>query len=1101
MKIQNDIGLSVDFLETGLVRQVAADGIRISLKPAHPAHSWGANLYLRKGLGNIKYTALTGPGSNTRFRLGEGCYEAEGVWEGVEFNVKLILSTQTHAWIWQAELYNKTGDHAEYDLVLMQDVGMKADSPGLVNEYYVSQYLERIILEDQSYGAVVCCRQNMREATGNPWLILNCLNGALSGSTDGMQFFGKKFRETGQPEGLLKATLGGNYAGESPVVALQEKPFQLKPGDRHQSVFLTAWQPDHPEATSVKDLELLPGLIAAFTPERSGYPWGDWHSSGSNLFTSAPFLPVEDLSGDEISLFFSQEIRRAEVFEGQLLSFFYGENRHVMLKAKEILTDRPHGHIMHTGSELYPDENIMSDTAYACGVFNSHISQGNTNFSVLLSVNTSPFNTSVESGQRIFVETGGRYYLLGIPSAFEMGLHHCRWIYKSAGNAFEVRTMVSVHTPEIWTEFRVLEGEDVRLIITHDFDALNGWSFMPGSKDGEFIFRPDPGSMLAGKFPEARFRMRIETPGARMKSDGSQLFMIETEKTSTFAMTFIGEVVRSFDTTQTSIGESRWDLGKAESEALWRKLSLGLDIRTGNRDLKAIGEILPWFAMNSLTHYLTPYGLEQFSGAAWGTRDVSQGPVDLLLTLGFHSEVRQILRIIFSNQNPDGGWPQWWMFDSFPGIRAHDSHGDVVYWVLIAVGNYIRITGDLSILEERVPYFSHVKDSCEPTTVLEHVGRVVAMVRQSFIPGTSLVPFGGGDWNDSLQPVSADLASRMVSSWTVEMNYQAFRQIAYVYSKAGLEKESAELNEVCSHILEDFNRHLVTNGIVAGYGLDEKNRSFTPMLHPEDHKTGVSYSLLPMERGILSGLFTPDQARSHQKLIESHLKGPDGARLMDKPLKYKGGIQTIFQRAESSTFFGREIGLMYIHEHIRYAESLAVTGQPEAFVKALRQAIPVDYRQIVPGSDLRQSNCYYSSSDVVFETRYEADERYADVIKGNYTLRGGWRVYSSGPGIFINLFITKLLGIRLESDRLILDPVMPQSMDGSEVTLNLLGCRVAIRYHVKGTGFSPKDIRINKHNLDYRLEENPYRSGGAVIPLEVLKPLMAGNLNHLEIGL
>ena len=89
---------------------------------------------------------------------------------------------------------------------------------------------------------------------------------------------------------------------------------------------------------------------------------------------------------------------------------------------------------------------------------------------------------------------------------------------------------------------------------------------------------------------------------------------------------------------------------------------------------------------------------------------------------------------------------------------------------------------------------------------------------------------------------------------------------------------------------------------------------------------------------------------------------------MDRPLKYKGGIQTIFQRAESSTFFGREIGLMYVHEHIRYAESLARTGKADAFVKALRQAIPVGYRDIVPCGDIRQSNCYYSSSDVTFRT-------------------------------------------------------------------------------------------------------------------------------------
>lgn len=38
------------------------------------------------------------------------------------------------------------------------------------------------------------------------------------------------------------------------------------------------------------------------------------------------------------------------------------------------------------------------------------------------------------------------------------------------------------------------------------------------------------------------------------------------------------------------------------------------------------------------------------------------------------------------------------------------------------------------------------------------------MIVHSFIPGTALVPFDGGDWNDSLQPVSKELAQRMISS-------------------------------------------------------------------------------------------------------------------------------------------------------------------------------------------------------------------------------------------------------------------------------------------------------------------------------------------------
>ncbi|MEZ4996453.1 MAG: amylo-alpha-1,6-glucosidase [Bacteroidales bacterium] len=109
--------------------------------------------------------------------------------------------------------------------------------------------------------------------------------------------------------------------------------------------------------------------------------------------------------------------------------------------------------------------------------------------------------------------------------------------------------------------------------------------------------------------------------------------------------------------------------------------------------------------MNAVTHFLTPYGLEQFSGAAWGTRDVSQGPVELLVAMGRYPEAKQVLRVIFSNQEPDGGWPQWWMFDSYNEIRADSAHGDIMYWCLIALSGYIRATGDFEFLEERLPFY------------------------------------------------------------------------------------------------------------------------------------------------------------------------------------------------------------------------------------------------------------------------------------------------------------------------------------------------------------------------------------------------------------
>ena len=334
----------------------------------------------------------------------------------------------------------------------------------------------------------------------------------------------------------------------------------------------------------------------------------------------------------------------------------------------------------------------------------------------------------------------------------------------------------------------------------------------------------------------------------------------------------------------------------------------------------------------------------------------------------------------------------------------------------------------------------------------------------------------------------------MISSWTVEMNYQAFTQYQKVYELVGNQTKANELMDICEKIKADFNNHLVRDGVIAGYGQVEKDKSISVLLHPSDKTTGIHYSILPMNRGIISGIFSKEQAVNHQELIEQHLKGPDGARLMDKPLKYQGGIQKIFQRAESSTFFGREIGLMYVHEHIRYAESLAIMGKADEFLKALRQAIPVEYSDIVPCGDIRQWNCYYSSSDVVFKSRYDADERYDEVKKGKLTVRGGWRVYSSGPGIYLGLVISRLLGLRIDYGNIIIDPVMPKSFNEFSAQLNFLGKSVDLVYKVKHRGYGPNKIHVNGECIPFALEENPYRDGGALIQ----KPFLLNHLNKVK---
>jgi hypothetical protein len=108
-------------------------------------------------------------------------------------------------------------------------------------------------------------------------------------------------------------------------------------------------------------------------------------------------------------------------------------------------------------------------------------------------------------------------------------------------------------------------------------------------------------------------------------------------------------------------------------------------------------------------------------------------------------------------------------------------------------------------------------------------------------------------------------------------------------------------------------------------------------------------------------------------------------------------------------------------------------GDAQRFFHALCQAVPIGIRSIVPSATLRQANCYYSSSDAAFEDRYQASAEYERVARGAITLDGGWRVYSSGPGIALGLIVRHFLGLSSEADALSIDPVIPPELDGLRV--------------------------------------------------------------------
>jgi 1,2-beta-oligoglucan phosphorylase len=1102
-------GVSLELNANGSIRRMDCGDIMVNLFLGNEAEGGPVNLHLRRLGVKADSIPLLGPGSPASFHTGDRGMSACGSWGALAFRLRLVLAESAPAWFWHVEVENTGSEEVACDLIHTQDIALAHYGAVRLNEYYVCHYVDHTPLEHPRIGTVVASRQNQLMGGRCPWAVIGSLRNGVSFSTDALQFHGLAARAGGTPVALMSGLAGKRLQHEHALVAIQDEPFVLGPGAKSQRGFFGWFQADETTPSAAEDVRVIDAALAL--PE-AVYPTWPSEPAGPkpavSLFASAQPVEALDLDDTETNLLFGSTRRHPERDGGRLLSFFSGGNSHVVLRAKELEVLRPHGHLLRSGGSLTPDEAALTSTVWMGGVFHSMVTQGHVSINRFLSTCHSYLGLFRSHGQRVFVEVGDTWRQLGIPSAFEMHPDSCRWIYKHQEGLIEVVASAPDDRHKLLLTLSLLKGKPVRFLISHHI-ALNGDDGSTSEpvlwqQEGHSVLvRTVPDSDVGRRFPEGGFVIApsentlVEKVGgdellfADGVSHGQPFLCFVTEPTSKAGLTIHGRLVESAD---------------GHGGAFWNSINSGMSISAPQASPLApaaerMGDIVPWFIHNALVHYLSPRGLEQYSGGGWGTRDVCQGPVELLLALGRFEPVRDLLCRVFRQQNPDGDWPQWFMFFARErNIRPVDSHGDIVFWPLLALAQYLQAAGDASLLEESLPFFHPDGDSVAgKATILEHVDCALSLISRRVVEGTVLTAYGHGDWNDSLQPARPDMRERLCSSWTVTLNYQTFITLAATFRQFGLAGRAAQLEAKATTILDGFHRILMADNVLAGLVYFHEGGKTDTLLHPRDGATGLSYSLLPMIHAIINDMVSPEQAAAHLGLIREHLLGPDGAHLFDRPMAYHGGRQTYFQRAESASYFGREIGIMYMHAHLRYGEALARFGDADGFFRALCQLNPIAIRDIVPSAGLRQANCYYSSSDPAFSDRYEAFNHYARVNRGEVALEGGWRVYSSGAGIGVRLIIQRFLGLRLEVASLVVDPVIPQTLDGLKVSLRLGDLLLDVTYHVHLKGCGPVRAEFNGVNLDFTREHNPYRHGGIRLGLDKITDLRVTGANRLTI--
>lgn len=1015
---------------------------------------------------------LLGIKSGSRVSYSESALCQEGCIDGISYQV--IFRFQGSVWFWDISL---CGNGETVDLIYGQDLGCSTEGAVYTNELYASQYLGHSVFETEN-GYTVCSRQNLPADNHTPYLQQGSIGcRSIHYSTDGLQFFGLSCKKTQLPEALNGDLPDTNLQYEFAYTALQTEKIIL---DKPASLsFYGMLMQDHPDAVTCVEYrdEILDAYNARLS--RSGSMIPAPPVSVRKVF--GPPVSSLSLSADEIDLLFPER-RLEEREKGTLYSFFTPDHAHVVTCEKELAAERPHGTIIITPPDTENiNSSLLSSTQYMYGIFNSHVVIGNTDMHKFLSTPRGFLNLQKNSGQRLYVRLGGVYRLLGLPALFEMGMNYSRWFYKLEDDMLIITSYTANQEPALVLETESQKGRLYDFIVT----GQTVMGTQEYAQDVEYC-----------RIPEGlRFTLRSDTypglhydllfPGQECVVSDDRIFF---EENLAFDETFLtlsfqnsGKlrlIIRGFLAENSSDEKNPGSFEEEKQAALSFYAAFirhfHLEGKAETERISILNETVWWYAHNAMIHFAMPHGLEQPGGAAWGTRDICQGPMEFFLATQHNLLARNILLNIFEHQNySTREWPQWFMFDRYP-INAGECHGDIIFWPLKCVADYLDITGDYDILEERLAYADEPE---KKESLISHITLALDGIRSSRLIGDGgLITYAGGDWDDTLQPANDDLKEHLVSAWTVALAYQTFRRLSLAL-EATCRALSEELSSLAGLVRSSFEKILIRDDVIAGFV--ECRDEFQYMLHPLDRRTGIHYRLLPMTRSIIAELASPRQARKNAEIIQSELKCPDGVRLMDFPAEYSGGVSHLFRRAEQAANVGREISLQYTHAHIRYIEAMAKLGEADEAWNSLFVINPILIGRSVPNARIRQSNMYFSSSDGAYNDRYEYARDFGRLKTGSIEVKGGWRLYSSGPGIYLKQLISHIFGIRFIRRGLLLDPVLPDELDGIELTYDCYGRSFRFRYHKEGSA----ELRAKDGSrlIPADTAENPYRRGGLVI--------------------